>query len=1139
MAIPNWLYKKLENNVAIQEFTARKSPITISSLIQEALLIATSYQQNPRPIIILKPNLYLAQQLYERLLSFLSNDECSLFASDESLRVEAIATSPELRAQQVDTLFSLQKNYKQVVVTCPAAYLRYLPLPNQFAKATIHLQKNYSYTMNELKERLLAGGYQQQAHVDQPLTFSFRGGIVDVYSINYDHPIRVEFFDQEIESIRFFDENSQRTICQIDDVEIIPASIVLFNDEQIGEIKHKIQQKWSDQLNPFLQDELSQTIASMERHLFDKSMYLYYSLLDKLASINDYMPQVEIFIADKLLCFEAIKRLQKDTISYIQELSQENKFLATFNLWHDLEDITLKNKVYYGDSFGDNISQIEEIHLPNENLEKRIQLTQRQTSTVFVLNKKEEQLVKKVLNDKNLKYSYLIDETVNNPGLYIYEANWTQGFYLADIDLAVYTARELFEIHHRQGRYENKFRIAKVIQEYQELEVGDYIVHANYGVGQYVGIETREINNVKRDFLRIIYRANAELLVPLEQFKLVRKFVSREGIVPKLNKLGSGDWEKTKKKLTKNVEEIADRLLELYANRKQNIGFAFSKDTDEMQKFEAEFPYELTKDQLNAMVEIKKDMESDKPMDRLVCGDVGFGKTELSIRASFKAVFDHKQVALLCPTTLLSEQHYDTFKKRYQNWPVRVAMLNRLVSTEKQSKILADLKKHKIDILIGTHRLLSKDVVFSDLGLLVIDEEHRFGVEHKERIKELKSGIDVLSLSATPIPRTLQMSLIGIRSLSQLETPPLNRYSVQTYIVEKNKALIIDAIQKELSRKGQVFYLYNNINLIYNLARQLQNDLKDARIAVIHGKLGRDEIENTMFHFKKREIDILITTTIMENGIDIPNANTIFIENAQNFGLSQLYQMKGRVGRSNRIAYAYLLIPPRSQLSEIAQKRLQTIKEFAKLGSGYKVAMRDLTIRGAGDLLGSSQSGFINTVGIDMYIEMLEKAIIAKKNKKEVIDQEVKTSNNIQVSSYLPKDFVTDDYDKLDLYQKIEKIQNNLQLEEYKKAIKDQYGHLPKEVEMIFDKKEFDLALSDKDIQHYQEIGNYREITFSSSFSQQLDGVRLFHLYSHLSKDIQLKYLNYSIIVLISKKESLKTCIKAIYLAKEAKKDAS
>ena len=709
-----------------------------------------------------------------------------------------------------------------------------------------------------------------------------------------------------------------------------------------------------------------------------------------------------------------------------------------------------------------------------------------------------------------------------------------EGFEISEKNLKVITASELFEIHHHTGRFEKKFRSAEVIHSYEELEPGDYIVHAQHGVGQYMGIETREIQGVKRDFLRVIYRGNAELLVPLEQFRLVRKFVSREGVVPKLNKLGSGDWEKTKERLEADVTDIAERLVSLYSSRETHIGYAYQPDTEEQKKFESEFQYELTPDQAKAVEDVKRDMESDKPMDRLICGDVGFGKTEIAVRAAFKAASENKQVAVLCPTTILAEQHYHTFSERFSGYPFTVRVLDRFVPPSMMKETLKDTREGRVDILIGTHRILSKDVQFKDLGLLVVDEEQRFGVEHKEKIKEMKNGIDVLTLSATPIPRTLQMSLVGIRSLSLLETPPDNRYNVQTYVVEKNRGLIVDAIEKELARNGQVFYLYNSIDTIYNTARTLQSLIPDARIGIVHGKMNREDIEDVMMQFTRHEINVLVCTTIIENGINIPNANTMIIENAQDFGLSQIYQIKGRVGRSDRVAYAYLLIPPRRQLSETASKRLQAVKEFARLGSGYKIAMRDLTIRGAGDLLGPDQSGFIDTVGIDMYIEMLEEAIAKKKGIVKEEKQELRHAV-IPETSYIPENFAPDDYDKISMYQKIDQICSIEQLEQYREEVTDQYGKLPSEVQALFDKRRLDILVNDPSVDSCRDVKGQTRITFSKLFSQQVDGVKLFRIFSDLNKDIALRYADSQISATLPKmKSTVSLAADVIMHAKEA-----
>ena len=1133
--MPGWLYEEIKDNPASLAMLKGKN-VPLTSLIQEALVISSSYINKPRGMLVVKQNLYHAQRLYERVSALLNEDECALFGADESLRVEAIAASPEMTAVKVETLASLLENPDQVVITCPAALLRQLPFPEDFRDGCVSLKTGEEMNMNELKRKLTAGGYQQTAHIDQPLCFAQRGGIIDVFSINYENPVRIEFFDTEIESIRFFDVATQKTIRAVDEVRIVPASDVIFTDSQIEEIRARAMDliKGPDLLSAHVESDL----MAMEQHIFERSQYPYMALLEKTAGIWDYMDSPDLIFSDEALINESAKKLNEESISYVQEMVQEGKMLPKYTMYHELSRVAPSSRRIKEDPFENNIAGIEELHLPNEPVETRLKMINDGSKTVLALGEKELARTVDLCNENNIVYSILGSEGDVQPGLNICLFELPQGFYLNEKDLSVYSAAELYEVHHRRGRYENKFRSAEVIHSYDELEPGDYIVHAQYGVGQYLGIETREIREVKRDFLKIVYRGNSELLVPLEQFRLVRKFISREGVVPRLNKLGTNEWEKTRKRLQENVENIAERLLSLYANREQHIGFAFSKDTEETRKFENAFLHDLTPDQETAVEDVKRDMESDKPMDRLVCGDVGFGKTEIAVRASFKAVSDNKQVAVLCPTTILSQQHFRTFKDRYRDFPVEIRVLNRFVPVSEQKKVLEEIKAGKVDIVIGTHRVLSKDVQFKDLGLLIIDEEQRFGVEHKEKIKELKNGIDVLALSATPIPRTLQMSLIGIRSLSQLETPPLNRYSVQTYVVEKNQSLVQEAIEKELARDGQVFYLYNDIDKMYNVARTLRHILPSARIGIVHGQMDRNEIEDTMMRFSNHEIDVMVCTTIVENGIDIPNVNTILIENAQDFGLAQIYQIKGRVGRSDRIAYAYLLVPPRKQLSEVAAKRLQAVKEFARLGSGYKIAMRDLTIRGAGDLLGPDQSGFIDTVGIDMYIDMLESAIAAKKEGKPVEEKKVESRANVNRTSYIPSSFTSNDYDKLDMYQQIDRISSEEELEKYKSDIIDQYGRLPREVDMLFQKKELDLRLSQPYVQSYREIKGNTEITFSPLFSQHVDGVRLFEGFTKISKDIAIRYRGGTITAEIpASRDSLKIAIQVIDTAGKARKN--
>lgn len=1136
--IPVQILREFEHNPAVKRLDEEKGPLPLTSLIEEALVIAVSYRRRPRPILVIKNSLYSAQRLYERVAPLLGENECALFGADESLRVEAIAASPEMTAAKVETLASLLEKPDQVVITCVSGVLRQLPSPDTFRSACITIQTGDELEMEDLKRKLRAGGYSETAHIDQPLSFAARGGIVDVYSINYDRPVRIEFFDNEVDSIRFFDPDTQKTVLPLQEVKIVPASDVLFSEAQKEELRTKAEAILKESGDVILESNIRTTLDLIDHDILEPGSYPYYALLDQASDLSEYMGNPLVIESDPELIRGSVKHLMEETVSYLQEMIQEKKLLPKFSVFHDYERIAKGSKRIAEDPLYDNIANLTELHLPTDILNLRLRILREEDRVLFCLRSGVMQRVITACTEEKIPYTLILNEEPLQHGFNILLSEFPEGFVLNDAGLTVVTDAELFEVHHHAGRYEKKFRSAEIIHGYEDLEPGDYIVHASHGVGQYVGIETREVQGAMRDFLRIVYKGNAELLVPLEQFRLVRKFVSREGVVPKLNKLGTGEWEKTKKKLEENINDLAERLVKLYASREEHIGYAFQPDSDLQKQFDAEFMYELTPDQAKAVEDVKRDMESDKPMDRLVCGDVGFGKTEIAVRAAFKAAAENKQVAVLCPTTILAEQHYQTFSKRFEGYPITVKVLDRFVLPSEVKRTLAGIKDGSVDIVIGTHRILSNDVKFKDLGLLVVDEEQRFGVEHKEKIKELKNTIDVLTLSATPIPRTLQMSLVGIRSLSQLDTPPANRYNVQTYVAEMNRSLITGAIEKELARNGQVFYLCNSIDRIYNKARVLETYVKDAKIGIVHGKMDRETIEDVMYRFTQKELNVLVCTTIIENGIDIPNANTILIEDAQNFGLAQIYQIKGRVGRSDRVAYAYLLVPPRRQLNETASKRLQAVKEFARLGSGYKIAMRDLTIRGAGDLLGPDQSGFIDTVGIDMYIEMLEEAIEKTKGhvrKEEAVLKHTMVSGN----SYIPQDFAANDYDKISMYQKIDELKNQESLQEFRSEVIDQYGRLPQEVEALFEKRKLDILVNDPSVNSYKEIRGKHQVTFSKAFSQKVDGVKLFKIFSDISKDIELRYTNGEIIATVPKtKDSLTTVIELMEHAKEAKRNA-
>ena len=664
----------------------------------------------------------------------------------------------------------------------------------------------------------------------------------------------------------------------------------------------------------------------------------------------------------------------------------------------------------------------------------------------------------------------------------------------------IISENEIFGKSDKIIKYKTNFKFGKKISNITKLSKGDYVVHNIHGIGRYVGLKTLEQNGIKKDYLLIEYKGDDKLYIPVEKIELISKYSSNEGIVPKLNKLGGSEWSKTKLRVKNKIEDIAVKLLELYAKREASVGYSFLKDTEEQAIFESKFEYEETSDQLKVIDEIKKDMENTYPMDRLLCGDVGYGKTEVAFRAMFKAVMSNKQVAFLCPTTILSNQHYQSAINRFSDFAVNIEVLNRFVPTSKVKKILKDLEEGKIDILIGTHRILSNDVKFKDLGLLVIDEEQRFGVKHKEKIKEYKTNVDVLTLSATPIPRTLQMSMAGIRSLSLIETPPCNRYPVQTYVLEENKAIIKDAIYKELSRNGQIFILYNDIENMEQKVLQIHSLVPEAKILSAHGRMNKTEIENIMNSFIKKEADILICTTIIETGIDIPNVNTLLILDADRFGLSQLYQIRGRVGRSNKIAYCYLMYTKGKTLSDVAKKRLNVIKEFTELGSGFSIAMRDLSIRGAGDILGSEQAGFIDTIGIELYLNMLNEEVEKLKGTIKQKDDVITEKPLINIETSIDNNYIDEEELKIEIHKKINTIDSYDSLNKIKEELEDRFGPLSDKMIIYMHEELFEKMSINLNITNIRQTRNFIEIILPKKLTNQINIDQLFVSVSEISR---------------------------------------
>ena len=1118
----------LKQNLAFKALLNGKGNIVVNDVSDEALLLTSAFLKLKRNIVVVKANQYEANMLYQKVM-LLNEKDVSLFAVDESYRIEALAASPELLGQRIDTMYQLTKNEPRILITHSQAIIIYLPTKQLFIDNCLKIKVGMQIDIYDLKASLLKSGYQSAIRVDQPFYFSKRGGVIDVFSIQYENPIRIEFFDDEIESIRFYNQNTQRTIENINEITILPASDILYDDQEVTKVISKIndlrdsQAEILDEL--YLEDFLNKVSIDQENlrnHDTSFSMYSYYNLFNQTTSIGDYLDDPLIILSNSQDINFAYKNYLEENFYYYQELINVGKSVKGLNLFRDLYEVTDKATIEFKSFATDEKDVIfngRTIMIDSQ--DEKMLISQIRSylklSTVIIALDDERQirLISELLNRHELLYTMLDNSCEFYPGLNLVIDKIGFGFELVDENIVVISSNELFKTKNVKKPKYFKYKNAKVLKDYQELEVGDYVVHDNYGIGQYLGIKTLEVQGVHRDYLYVAYAGDDTLYIPVEQFNLVRKYSSSEGKVPKINKLGSSQWQKAKAKARNKVDDIADKLIEIYAARMNQTGYAFPVDNEMQLEFENAFGYELTEDQVRSVKEIKEDMEKPQPMDRLLCGDVGFGKTEVALRAVFKAILGNKQVAFLCPTTILSMQHYKTMLDRFENFPVKVALLNRFTSTKQKNQILKDLKEGNIDLLVGTHRILSKDVEFKDIGLLCIDEEQRFGVKQKEKIKEYRKTIDVLTLSATPIPRTLQMSLMGIRGLSQIETPPKNRQPVQTYVIEKNDVLIKQIIERELARDGQVFYLHNRTSNIANTADKIGRMVPGAKVVVGHGKMDKNEIEDVMMRFVNKEYNVLICTTIIETGIDIPNANTIIVENADKFGLSQLYQIKGRVGRSNRGAYAYLLYNPSKVLTEEASKRLKAIKEFTELGSGYKIAMRDLAIRGAGDILGGTQSGFIDSIGFDMFMKILQDSVNQKMGKQE---QEIDIKNvNVNVDGYIPHDYVSSDIEKLELYQRLDNTKTISAIDHLKTEFIDYYGKLPDEVAALIEKRKLDILASSKIIDVLEEKKGNIEITFSSDYSKNVKGDQLFEIVNRLFTRPRFKQIDNKIAIILPK----------------------
>ncbi|MGC4430299.1 transcription-repair coupling factor [Streptococcus suis] len=1027
----------------------------------KSLVMATAYDSLAEKIMIVTATQNEAEKLVADLTAIVGSENVYNFFTDDSPIAEFVFASKERTQSRIDSLnFLIDSTSSGILVASMAACRVLLPSPETYKGSKIQLEVGQEIEVDKLVKNLVNIGYKKVSRVLTQGEFSQRGDILDIFDMQAEAPYRIEFFGDEIDGIRIFDVDSQKSLENLDEISISPASDIILSSEDYSRASQYIQTAIEQSTREEQQSYLREVLADMQTEYRHPDLRKFLSCIyEQSWTLLDYLPKgTPLFLDDFHKIADKQAQIEKEIADLLTDDLHKGKTVSSLKYFASTYAELRKYKpASFFSSFQKGLGNVKFDALyqftqyPMQEFFHQIPLLKdeltryaKSNNTVVIQASSDVSLqtLQKTLQEYDIHLPVHAADKLVEGQQQVTIGQLASGFHLMDEKLVFITEKEIFNKKMKRKTRRTNISNAERIKDYSELAVGDYVVHHVHGIGQYLGIETIEISGIHRDYVTVQYQNSDRISIPVEQIDLLSKYLASDGKAPKVNKLNDGRFQRTKQKVQKQVEDIADDLIKLYAERSQLKGFAFSPDDENQIEFDNYFTHVETDDQLRSIDEIKKDMEKDSPMDRLLVGDVGFGKTEVAMRAAFKAVNDGKQVAILVPTTVLAQQHYANFQERFAEFPVNVDVMSRFKTKAEQEKTLEKLKKGQVDIVIGTHRLLSKDVVFADLGLLIIDEEQRFGVKHKERLKELKKKIDVLTLTATPIPRTLQMSMLGIRDLSVIETPPTNRYPVQTYVMETNPSVIRDAMLREIDRGGQVYYLYNKVDTIEQKVSELKELVPEATIGYVHGQMSEIQLENTLYAFVEGEYDILVTTTIIETGVDIPNANTLFIENADYMGLSTLYQLRGRVGRSSRIAYAYLMYRPDKSLTEVAEKRLEAIKGFTELGSGFKIAMQDLSIRGAGNILGAAQSGFIDSVGYEMYSQLLEQAILEKQGKATQ-RQKSNSEVNLQIDAYLPSDYIGDQRQKIEIYKRIKNIDSRVNYQELQEELIDRFGEYP------------------------------------------------------------------------------------------------
>lgn len=1096
------IYDFLSNNDTIQNVIEKENGSFGTSCDDfNLMLLATDFYEHNKTIFVVLPSLYLAQKYYDALNGFVKEEDVLFFPADELVSAEMVSATGDFLFERIQTLYTLLLGEKKIVITNLHGAIKY-ELPKCVWEANIfHLQKGESIVMNDLLSHLLRMGYEHVYTLTKTGEFARRGSIVDIFPLGYDRPIRLDFFGDDIETMKYFNMDNQRSMEALEECLILPVTEMMYDDEEWALAKKRIY-GFMDQfhLSEIEENIYKKDINSLENHqdLSHLSRYMQF-FDDALATIFDFVEDKKIVYIDPVKSRETFEHLTLDLNEYCGGIGGYS--IANLKLYANFNQLILNGGILVEGLRSleqvDVQLNVKEIDGYKANKKAILDDFRRYKDNKYIILSYTDEARLQRLLEECLEESIFLVKVDDFSKVDYGQINCIRGaypaFHMLYSNLLMLNDVSLYEMNYapRKARYKSVYKNAIKISKYDELEIGDFVVHYDYGIGKYLGIKTIESSGIKRDFLHVMYASGSALYIPLEQISSIMKYASKEVEGIHLHSIGSTAWARTKAKVRKRVHDISAQLIKLYAARNNAKGFEFLPDTPEQALFEADFQYELTADQNKAIMAVKKDMESKRPMDRLICGDVGYGKTEVAMRAAFKAVYSGKQVAVLAPTTILANQHYHSFKDRMEDYGIRVELLNRFVPMSKQKQIIEDIKAGGVDVIIGTHRLLSNEIVYKDLGLLVVDEEQRFGVTHKEKIKELKVNVDCITLSATPIPRTLQMSVMGLKDLSMIETPPKNRYPVQTYVIERNDRIIQDAIERELSRGGQVFYLYNFVDTIEDIANHLKELVPMARIVVGHGRLTKDQLENRVQDFIQHKYDILLCTTIIETGIDMPDTNTLLIHDADRLGLSQLYQIRGRVGRSSKIAYAYLMYEPRKILTSDAEKRLETIKEFNELGSGFKIAMRDLSIRGSGDLLGEEQSGFVESVGLDMYLKILSEEMNQQQEEKPRPDISM---TKPLVSRTISKDYIENEDVRIEIHRKIDQLKRLDELKDLKNELIDRFGQVDEELMLyMYEKLMKNLC---------QEVGIYKmdtskagkiEYTFDEKTSNEKDGNFLFN----------------------------------------------